>query len=82
MCAASPVVHTSNTSSCQKKNKLFRFSCDCEQFYEGRSFGLFVINVYNHREHYERLCIKQEMNYVAVVGLNDKKGEWIIPENW
>jgi hypothetical protein len=29
MCAVSPVVHTSNISSCQKK--LFQFSCGCEQ---------------------------------------------------
>ena len=32
MCAVSPVVHTSNISSCQKK-KLFQFSCGCEQFH-------------------------------------------------
>ena len=35
-CAVSPVVHTSNVSSCQKKkgkNKLFQFSCGCEKFY-------------------------------------------------
>jgi hypothetical protein len=31
MCAQSPVVHTSNISSCQKK--LFQFSCGCEQFH-------------------------------------------------
>ena len=31
MCSVSPVVHTSNTSSCQKK--LFQFSCGCEQFH-------------------------------------------------
>ena len=31
MCAASPVVHTSNISSCQKK--LFQFSCGCEKFH-------------------------------------------------
>jgi hypothetical protein len=29
MCAVSPVVHTSNISSCQKE--LFQFSCGCEQ---------------------------------------------------
>jgi len=28
----SPMVHTSNISSCQKK-KLFQFSCGCEQFH-------------------------------------------------
>jgi hypothetical protein len=31
MCAVSPVVHTSNISSCQKK--LFQFSCSCEKFH-------------------------------------------------
>jgi hypothetical protein len=31
MCAVSPVAHTSNISSCQKK--LFHFSCGCEQFH-------------------------------------------------
>jgi hypothetical protein len=31
MCAVSPVVHTPNTSSCQKK--LFQFFCGCEQFH-------------------------------------------------
>jgi len=31
MCAMSPTVHTSNISSCQ--NKLFQFSCGCEQFH-------------------------------------------------
>ena len=30
MCAVSPVVHTSNISSCQKKNQ---FSCGCEHFH-------------------------------------------------
>jgi hypothetical protein len=55
MCAVSPVVHTSNTSSCQKK--LFQFSCSCEKFYYGRSFGFLVINVCNHGEHYETPCI-------------------------
>ena len=30
-CAVSPVVHTSNISSCQKK--LFQFFCGCEQFH-------------------------------------------------
>ena len=32
MCAVSPVVHTSNISSCQKKI-FFQFSCGCEQFH-------------------------------------------------
>jgi hypothetical protein len=51
MCAVSPVVHTSNISSCKKK--LSQFSCGCEQFHWGRSFGFLVINVCNHGEHYE-----------------------------
>jgi hypothetical protein len=54
--STSPVVHTSNISSCQKK-KLFQFSCGCEQFHWGRSFGFLVINVCNHGEHYETPCI-------------------------
>jgi len=31
ICAVSPMVHKSNISSCQ--NKLFQFSCGCEQFH-------------------------------------------------
>jgi len=41
----------------KKKKKLFQFSCGCEQFHCGRSFGFLVINVCNHREHYETPCI-------------------------
>jgi hypothetical protein len=55
MCALSPVVCTSNISSCQKN--LFHFSCGCEKFHLGRSFGFLVINVCNHGEHYETPCI-------------------------
>jgi hypothetical protein len=55
MCAVSPMVHTSNASSCQKKN--FQFSCGCEQFHYSRSFGFLLINVCNHEEHYETPCI-------------------------
>jgi len=55
MCAVSPVVHTSKISSCQKN--LFQFSCGCEQFHYGRSFGFLVINVCNHGKHYETPCI-------------------------
>jgi hypothetical protein len=40
-----------------KKKKLFQFSCGCEQFYYGTSFGFLVINVCKHREHYETSCI-------------------------
>jgi hypothetical protein len=49
-----PMMHQSNISSCQKK--LHQFSCGCEQFHYGRSFGFLVINVCNHREHYEMPC--------------------------
>jgi len=55
MCAVPPTMHTSNISSCQKK--LFQFSCGCEQFHWGRSFGFLVINVGFHGEHYETPCI-------------------------
>jgi hypothetical protein len=44
----------SNISSCKN---LSHFSCGCEQFHEGRSFGFPVINVCNHGEHYETPCI-------------------------
>jgi hypothetical protein len=51
----SPVVHTSNISSCQKN--VFQFSFGREKFHDGRSFGFLVINVCNHGEHYETPCI-------------------------
>ena len=57
MCAVSPVVHTSNLSSCKKK-KLFQFSYGCEQFHYSRSFGFLVINVCNYGEYYETPCIR------------------------
>jgi len=55
MCAVSPAVHSSNIPSCQIK--LFQFFCGCEKFHQGRFFGFLVINVCNHREHYETPCI-------------------------
>jgi hypothetical protein len=60
LCAMSPVVHMSNISSCQKN--FFQFSCGCEQFHSGRSFGFLVINIGNHGEHYEMPCICQNFN--------------------
>jgi len=36
--------------------KVFQFSCGCEQFHLGRSFGFIVINVCNHGQHYETPC--------------------------
>ena len=38
------------------KKTLFQFSCGCEKFHSGRSFGFIVINVCNHGEHYETSC--------------------------
>jgi hypothetical protein len=43
-----------------KKKK--SFSCGCEQFHYGRSFGFLVINVYNHGVHYETPCINETYN--------------------
>ena len=40
------------------KINFFQFSCGCEQFHKGRSFGFLVINVCNHGEHYEMACVK------------------------
>jgi hypothetical protein len=51
---------THRTSLVVKKN-LFQFSCDCEQFHYGRSFGFLVINVCIHRKHYETPCIILKM---------------------
>jgi len=39
------------------KKTLFQFSCGCEQFHYGRSFGFLVTNVCNHWQHYETPCI-------------------------
>ena len=55
MCAVSLMVNKPNISSCQKKKK--QFSCGCEHFHQGRSFGFLVIYVFNHGEHYETPCI-------------------------
>jgi len=54
MCAVSPVVHKSNSSSCKKKTP---FPCGCEQFLYVRSFGFLFVNVCNHGEHNETPCI-------------------------
>jgi hypothetical protein len=50
MCAVSPMVHTSNVSSCQE---VFLWLWTIL----GRSFDFLVINVCNHGEHYETACI-------------------------
>jgi len=49
---------THRTSLVVKKRN-FQFTCGCEQFNLGRSFGFLVINVCNHGEHYDTLCIKR-----------------------
>jgi hypothetical protein len=81
MCAVSPVVHTSNISSCQKK--LFQFSCGCEQIHWGRSFGFRVTNVCNDGQHYEKLCIlsqklKASLNQAAPYLL----AVWVLADMW
>jgi hypothetical protein len=48
---------THRTSLVVKKMR-FQFSCGCEKFHYGRSFGFLVINICNHGEHYETPCIK------------------------
>jgi hypothetical protein len=60
-----PVVHKSNMSSYQKK--LFQFCCGCEQFNWGMSFGVLVVNVCNHGEHYETPCRLYNLVYITVV---------------
>ena len=47
------------------KKKLFQFSCGCEQFHYGRSFGFLVINVCNHGEHYETPCIRVYLTHLS-----------------
>jgi hypothetical protein len=55
MCAMSPVVHTSNISSCQKN--FFSFPVAVNNSVKVGPLGFLVINVCNHREHYEKPCI-------------------------
>jgi len=63
MCAVSPVVHTSNISSCKKK------SCGCEKFHYGRSSGFLVVNVCNHGEHYETFYICIIIIIIIIIGI-------------
>jgi hypothetical protein len=39
------------------KKKLLQFSRGCEQFHYRRYLGFLVINLCNHGEHHETLCI-------------------------
>ena len=56
MCAVSPMVNTSNISSCQKK--IFSFPVAVTISIKVGPLGFLVINVCNHGEHYEksRIC--------------------------
>jgi hypothetical protein len=51
---------THRTSLVVKKR--FKFSCGCEQFHWGRSFGFLVINVCNHGEH----CETPRLNHILI----------------
>ena len=55
MCAMSPVVHTSNISSCQKKN-FFSFPVAVNNSIKVGPLAFLVISVCNHGEHYETPC--------------------------
>jgi hypothetical protein len=55
MCAVSPVVHTSNISSCQKI--FFRFPVAMNNSIKVCPLVFVVINVCNDGEHYETPCI-------------------------
>jgi len=57
MCAVSPVVHTSNISSCQNKKIFFSFPVAVKNYIKVGSFGFLVMNVCNHGERYETPCI-------------------------
>jgi len=61
---------------CQKK-KLFQFSCGCEQFHWGRSFGFLIVNVSNHGEHYEMPCIMMAFIYNLIMNLQFRKQEFL-----
>jgi hypothetical protein len=57
MCAVSPVVHTSNISSCKKKN-FFNFPvADINSIKVGPLVFLLYTPICNHGEHYETPCI-------------------------
>jgi len=58
MCAVSPVVQTSNISSCLKKN-FFSFPVAVKNSVKVGPFRYLVINVSNRGEHYETPCISR-----------------------
>jgi len=60
MCAVSPVVHTSNISSCPpppKKKNFFGFPVAVNDSSKVDPLVFFVINVCNHGEYYETPCV-------------------------
>jgi len=69
MCAVSPLVHTSNISSC-KKQTFFNFPVVANNSIKVGSFGFLVINVCNHGEHYETPCIYYILLY-SILNLNN-----------
>jgi len=57
--------------------KCFHFSCGCEQFHSGMSFGFLVANVCNYGEHYEMPCINWFAMYFAPFSLILY---WVVPQ--
>jgi hypothetical protein len=47
------------------KKNLVQFSCGCEQFPYGRSFGFLVINVCNHGEHHKTPSIIRQTSLIV-----------------
>ena len=78
LCAVSPMVHTSNICSCQKKK--IQFSCGCEQFHWGRSFGFLVINVCSQGEHYETPCIHTHIKQLSSF-IKFRRDSWLDEES-
>ena len=60
------------------KKKRFQFSCGYEQFHWGKSFGFLVINVCNHREHYETPCINLVLFLVRRASISDEQIFWVL----
>jgi hypothetical protein len=46
-------------------SKKIQFSCGCEQFHSGRSFGFIVINIY-HGEHYTTPRITSDFTFCTL----------------
>jgi hypothetical protein len=64
MCVVSPVVHTSNISSCQKV--FFNFPVAVNN---SITVGFLVTNVCKHGEHYETPCIIRKHNHLEMFGV-------------